>query len=234
MKIRTSFVTNSSGSSSSRVMIENEVLYDLLKKYTDDINNRLKEIDNSSICIANLSNEIISDGSEYGDGPSKEQFWYYSDNSSIKKIPSAYINCLDSAIRDYKYDEIINNIFNELKKELDEKENLINKMYSKFEMYSDCSHDEGSNSSKTIIDKENKCPKCGDTLVYRYNSFWNWKTSGNEESLTCKNPKCTYNIKITNSDKSIEIPYDDDLPFETNNYFDESELNEITDDDLPF
>lgn len=234
MKIRTSFVTNSSGSSSSRVMIENEELYDLLKKYTDDINNRLKEIDNSSINIVNLEDGIISDYSEYGDGPSKEQFWYYSDNSSIKKIPSEYIDRLDSIISIYKYDEIINQIFNALKKELEEKENLINEMYSNIEISSSSSYDDGSDSSKTIIDKENKCPKCGDTLVYQYDSFWNWKKSGNEESLTCKNSNCTYNIKFTNSDKNKELPHDEDLPFETNNYFDESELNEITDDGLPF
>jgi len=33
MKIRTSFVTNSSGSSSSRIIIENKELYNLLKEY---------------------------------------------------------------------------------------------------------------------------------------------------------------------------------------------------------
>ena len=249
MKIRTSFVTNSSGSSSSRIMIENEVLCNILKKYTDDINNRLREIDDSQIKIVGISDGIIEDYGSYGDGESKSTFWYMSDNDSLKEIPGAYLDCLDESISVYKSDEIINSIFNELKKELKEKEDLINSLYNKVEYNSSYSGDGGCSEDKKVYDIRNKCPICNSVLVYSLHDSDDMDYNDNSwrrnysEIFSCSNPKCSYKVDIKNNEE--DVGHDSDLPFkQTDSYLNlklDDKDEEISfdwfdddDDDLPF
>jgi len=222
MKIRTSFVTNSSGSSSSRVIIENEILYDLLNKYTDKINNRLKEIDNCYINIAKIKDGLIEDNSYYGEGDNKGSFWYLKNDSSIYEIPNEYVNALKKATENYRDDQIINDIFNELKKELEAKQQLINTMYTKLEYISSSSWDDAVSESKTIYDSRNQCPNCGSILKYNhYAEGHGWEYQKILETISCSNPRCSYKINnIENLKDNLEEEYDDEeMPFE-NNYND--------------
>jgi len=262
MKIRTSFVTNSSGSSSSRIMIENQVLCDILKKYTDEINLRLRQLGNVGVEIVSFENGTIQDSGYSGDCYPEEEFWWWNYNTSpaFNEIPDAYIKNFREKVEQKisKPDEFINQIFDELEHELKEKEKLINDSYTKLTTTSDYSGDGGSDDNLRIYDKRNKCPNCGNVLVYtKYIGDNYCDTKEIDERITCSNETCNYNKIIQEetitgkdyenhfSDEDIE-EFDEYLPFkevedefrymtdECFEYFDTDTNSPITDSDLPF
>lgn len=198
MKIRTSFVTNSSGSSSSRIKIENKELYKLLEEYTKEINDRLKDISNETIKIADLENGIIDDYGCYDD------FEIFCDRRKIDNVidvGNEYINALDKSLKGCRQDEIVDKIFDELKRELDEKQQLINNEYSNITMSSSYSGDAGYDESEDVIDSRNKCPICGGQVVYSYSKSDGFNTFKSSTRLYCNNSSCGYFIELENTKK---------------------------------
>lgn len=229
MKIRTSFVTNSSGRSSSRIKIENKELYKLLEEYTKEINDRLKDISDETIKITNLENGIIDDYGCYDECERKEIFCNRQKIDNIVDVGNAYINALDKSIKGCRQDEIVDKIFDELKRELDEKQELINSEYSNITMSSSYSGDAGYYDDEDVIDSRNKCPLCGGQVVYSYSKSDDFKNFKSSTRLYCNNSFCGYFIELENTNKQVDDDwYDCDEPF--SDFIDTVEI----DDDLPF
>lgn len=221
MKIRTSFVTNSSGSSSSRIKIENKELYKLLDEYTKEINDRLKDISNETIKIADLENGIIDDYGCYDECERKEIFCDRRKIDNVIDVGNEYINALDKSLKGCRQDEIIDKIFDELKRELDVKQELINNEYSNITMSSSYSGDGGVYDSEDVIDSRNKCPICGGQVVYSYSKSDDFNTFKSSTRLYCNNASCSYSMDLENTNKDEDddwydfdyVELDDDLPF---------------------
>ena len=221
MKIRTSFVTNSSGSSSSRVKIENETLVSILKKYNDEYkkNNKKSLYDLMDVEIEE-GTSVLNDTGSWGDEGNWDIFW--EPVYPIETIPQK----LMSNLRKNASDKYVNDLFDELEHELNINQKKIYDSYKKIEYTTDYSGDLGiigSTNSETIITNTERCPKCGSYLVYDkhsadgYGLREDYEESGIEYNVTisCLNRDCDYSIDVIDYKKydSVKEKNNDDLPF---------------------
>lgn len=219
MKIRTSFVTNSSGSNTSRVMIENEKLLEILRKYKD----KMKTCSNNINVMPEVGNNQIIDekgGNIHDYSYESNTFWNL--NNNIDDIKNYYLNRVKYNIYsqglDEKYPEIIN-IFNELENELKLNEDEINKSYRNIEYCHEYSGDFGligNKMTKTIYNQNNICSKCGNVLLLKdyfvdqystYNikkqDYDDVRTIKHEQYYICSNNKCKYK-EIIKKEKEVK------------------------------
>ena len=99
-----------------------------------------------------------------------------------------------------------------MKKELKEKERLINESYEKIVIESSSSADLGSHESTEEYNKQTKYPICQSPLIYKdaYENYCNFYNKPTEriikkyETLTCSNRKCNFNIVNNNKKDKIK------------------------------
>ena len=258
MKIRTSFVTNSSGSSSSRVKIENEVLYELLKKYQDRLSREVEKINGLGLKVVDFEDDkYICDEGSWGDGPTKSLFWDFRDG--VSNIASKYSEKIRLELGMILEASVVNEIFEELNNELIEKEELIRNSYKNVEYSHFYSGDLGgcsTDSDSIIYDANNICPKCGAALLLEKHSHSGddlvndeWiSTSSCTKTISCSNKYCDYNFVVydEHNGKKTDDSYndenyddclvvlDDDKWNSLGDKDDMSEQLQLFEDDLPF
>lgn len=114
-----------------------------------------------------------------------------------KTLPAAFTQAMEPSIKKLK-NEAINQIFDEMKKEIKEKSELINNSYGKIsindsfsgygESYFDTTDDES-------YEPDIKCPICSSPLIYKYKEHRDHRIPLNnkkEELLKCSNSKCNF------------------------------------------
>lgn len=173
VKIRTSFVTNSSGSSFTEITIENPILANIIQKYNMKLLKTGKiKMNNSKIKISN--NQIIMSDSGHpaccGEGFFWKGFYDIKDGNIGDSIINSYLYRLENDINVLNYGKDIEDIFNEVKKEIEEKRKQINSAFKTINYHDDYSGDLsgcGSTEEDIVCDFSNKCPKCGRPLLYK-------------------------------------------------------------------
>lgn len=237
MKIRTGFVTNSSGSSHTRVVVDNKELCEIIKKYQNKINDKINSMYTmGKITTTFINDNYISDSGYWEYGKNKDTFWTF--NEDISDIPIKYVKKLKNEFKNILKDKVINDIFDELHYELLEKAELIKESYKKIQYEYSYSGDLGGceiENKSITYDITKKCPKCNSALISKrregekMDENSNWK-GYLEENIYCSNKNCDYIEKACEENKHN---------FESNdgsqNVITDKEIDStISDDDLPF
>lgn len=215
MKIRTGFVTNSSGSSFTEINIENTVLVDILKKYEELFYKKA----NYKCDIRKLEDGKIKAVSAWGDQPPVDAFWDFHDNDGdiASSVSKKYLSCLKESIKYINDNEYTMTLFDELESELDKKKDLINKSFKSINSDDDYSGDLGGCASyrtKMLCDFRNKCPNCNQPLIYYERTGWEDEPSANddwesheinEKLFYCSNLNCDYEVVISGKEKKFNL-----------------------------
>ncbi len=233
MKIRTSFVTNSSGSSFTEITIENPVLANIIQKYNTKFEKAGKiKMNNSKTKIRN--NRIIMSDSGHPACCGEDFFWKgfndVKDGHIEDSIVNSYLDKIENDIKILNYCKEIEAIFSEIKKEMDERRKQINSSFKTISYHDDYSGDLGgcgSTVNEIVCDFSNKCPKCGEPLLYdKYNSNYDYIDKNGHYhydiaqitdtiQIYCINKKCNYSKVILSQNYLLknQEEYDNKLPF---------------------